>query len=73
MFHVKIEQDEDGIYIATVPALPGCVSDGRSQTEAFENVKDAVEGWLSAEDQKALDRLTEAERSHLIWRELRVA
>ncbi len=73
MFHVKIEQDEDGIYIASVPALPGCVSDGVTRAEALMNVKDAIEGWLSAEDQKALDRLPESERSDLVLQELRVA
>jgi predicted RNase H-like HicB family nuclease len=73
MFHVKIEQDEDGIFIATVPALPGCVSDGSTREEALENVQDAIEGWLAAEDQKAIDALPEADRSDLVLKHLRVA
>ncbi len=52
MFHVKIEQDEDGVYIATVPSMPGCVSDGVAREEALSNIKDAVQGWQTAEDDK---------------------
>ena len=73
MFHVKIEQDEDGFYIATVPSMPGCVSDGATRDEALVHVRDAIQGWLAAEDQKALDRLPEAERADLVTQELRVA
>jgi antitoxin HicB len=45
-YRVCLEQDEDGIFIATCPALPGCVSEGRTRTEATENVKEAIEGYL---------------------------
>ena len=54
LFHVKIQQAEDGWFVAEVLALPGCVSQGRDQKEALENVKEAITAWLWAEDQKAL-------------------
>jgi antitoxin HicB len=39
--------DEDGGgFVATVPDLPGCMSDGETPTEALENVQDAIEEWL---------------------------
>jgi len=41
-FKVRIEKDEDGFFVATVPALPGCISQGRSESEARENVKEAI-------------------------------
>ena len=44
--HVVIEKDEFGYYSAEVPALPGCLSQGRSREEAIENIKEAIEGWL---------------------------
>jgi predicted RNase H-like HicB family nuclease len=44
--HVKIEQDEDGYYVAEVPALPGCLSQGKDYEEALANIKEAIEGWL---------------------------
>ena len=54
LFHVTLEKAEDGWVVAEVPALPGCVSQGRDEKEALENVKEAITAWLWAEDQKAL-------------------
>jgi predicted RNase H-like HicB family nuclease len=45
-FRVFIEQDEDGIFVATVPELPGCISQGKTRSEAMFNIKDAIEGYL---------------------------
>ena len=45
---VIIEQDEDGVYVATCPNLPGCVSQGKTRKEATENIKDAIEGYLAS-------------------------
>jgi predicted RNase H-like HicB family nuclease len=53
IFHVTLEKDEDGWMVAECPALPGCVSQGRDKEEALENIKEAITGWLWAEDQKA--------------------
>lgn len=44
--HVIIEQDEAGYYITEVPALPGCLSQGKTYEEAIANIKEAIEGWL---------------------------
>ena len=44
---VRLYKDEDGIWIAEVPAIPGCGSDGRTREEALENVHDAAELCLS--------------------------
>jgi predicted RNase H-like HicB family nuclease len=41
-FQVIIEQDEDGFYVADVPALIGCHSQGRTFEEAIENVKEVI-------------------------------
>jgi predicted RNase H-like HicB family nuclease len=54
--HVIIEQDEKGYFVAEVPALPGCVSQGRTRKEAIANIKEAIEGWLEVmESKKSLD------------------
>jgi predicted RNase H-like HicB family nuclease len=45
-FKIVMEKDEDGVYIATVPELPGCVSDGKTKGEALKNVKEAITGYL---------------------------
>jgi len=53
IFHVTLERAEDGWIVAECPALPGCVSQGKDEEEALENIKEAVTAWLWAEDQKA--------------------
>ena len=50
--HVIIEQDENGYYVAEVPALPGCLSQGRDYEEVFANIKEAIEGWLEVMESK---------------------
>ena len=47
-FKIKIEEDEDGWYVATVPALPGCISQGKTEEEAKKNIAEAIELHLSA-------------------------
>ena len=44
--HVLIQKDEDGYYTAEVPALPGCLSQGKTKKEAEQNIAEAVQGWL---------------------------
>jgi len=43
--HVIIEQDESGYYVAEVPALPGCLSQGKTQEEAILNIKEARQSY----------------------------
>jgi antitoxin HicB len=47
-FRVIIEPDEDGVFIAECPALPGCVSQGKTRDEAMANIRDAIEGYLAS-------------------------
>ena len=54
MFHVVLQSAEDGWIVAECPALPGCVSQGKDEKEALENIKEAINAWLWAEDQKAI-------------------
>lgn len=41
-----LSEDDGGGFVATVPDLPGCMSDGETPAEAIENVQDAIEEWL---------------------------
>ena len=50
---VVIEQDEDGFFVAEVPAMPGCLSQGRSREEAIANIREAIASWLEVMEQKA--------------------
>ena len=46
-FIVSIYQDEDGVYIAECPAIPGCVSQGQTEVEAESNIGDAIRECLA--------------------------
>lgn len=52
LFHVTLEEAEDGWVVAECPALPGCVSQGKDEEEALANIREAIPAWLWAEDQK---------------------
>ena len=47
-YRVLIEQDEDGVYVAEVPALPGCISQGQTREEALENIREAIAVYLES-------------------------
>ncbi len=49
---VMIEKDEAGFYAVEVPALPGCISQGKTREEAISNVKEAIAGWLEVMESK---------------------
>ncbi len=47
-FRVIIEQDEDGVFVAHCPILPGCLSQGRTRAEALANIAEAIKGYLES-------------------------
>ncbi len=47
-YRIYIEQDEDGIFVAECPTLPGCVSQGKTRKEAIENIQNAIRGYLES-------------------------
>jgi len=48
-FTVLIEQDEDGIYVARVPELEGCYTQGKSLEEVLTRIKEAIEVCLEGD------------------------
>lgn len=53
-FSISIWRDEDGMYIAECPAIPGCVSQGRTEAEAELNVRDAIRECLAVRAEKGM-------------------
>lgn len=47
-FRVIIEQDEDGVFVASCPTLPGCLSQGNTRAEAQANIKEAIQAYLDS-------------------------
>lgn len=53
-FTITIERDEDGIFVAECPAIPGCISQGKTEKEALENIKDAIKQCLEVRAEKGM-------------------
>jgi predicted RNase H-like HicB family nuclease len=51
-FTVLIEQDEDGIYVASVPELPGCHTQAETLDELNRRIKEAIELYFEVEAEK---------------------
>ncbi len=47
-YRVTIQPDEDGVFIAEVPALPGCITQGATRQEALANAKEAIELYIES-------------------------
>lgn len=47
-YRILVEQDEDGIFVAECPSLPGCISQGKTREEAISNIQDAIKGYLES-------------------------
>jgi len=60
-FDVILEKDESGWFIGSVPALPGCYSQGRTEKELLENIKEAIELHL-----ETLEELKKEKESHFV-------
>lgn len=45
-YTVILEQEPDGGYVASVPALPGCVSQGDNRDEALDNIREAIDLYV---------------------------
>lgn len=56
MFYAVLTKDESGWIVAECLELPGCVSQGKDEAEALANIREAMTGWLWAEEQKATNR-----------------
>ncbi|MBW2119997.1 MAG: type II toxin-antitoxin system HicB family antitoxin [Deltaproteobacteria bacterium] len=47
-YRVIIEQDEDGMFVAEVPSLPGCISQGETRAAALRNIQEAIEVYIES-------------------------
>lgn len=65
---VIIEKDETGYYVAEVPALPGCFSQGKTMAEAQKNIHEAIEGWLEVMADKAEQSILRRAKKHSLRR-----
>lgn len=62
----ELEEEEDRGYTITVPALPGCISYGKTFEEAFDMIFDAMKGWVEVAKEEKLDIPEEVEKFLLV-------
>ena len=65
-FNVTLERDEDGVWIAECPSIPGCVTQGATRDEALEMVKDAIAGCLEVRADLGLPLTVETARVEVV-------
>jgi predicted RNase H-like HicB family nuclease len=49
-FRVLVQPDEDGVFVAEVPTLPGCISQGKTRDAAIANIREAISAYLESLD-----------------------
>jgi len=53
-FVITVSRDEDGMYIADCPSIPGCVSQGKNEAEAVKNIRKAISECLAVRAKKGM-------------------
>ncbi len=53
-FIITIFQDEDEMFIAECPSIPGCVSQGKTEQEVEENIQEAIKECLEVRAEKGM-------------------
>ena len=61
-FRVIIEQDEDGLYVASVPDLVGCYTQGKTLEEARRRIREAIELVLESEKEEDISPIMNSPR-----------
>jgi predicted RNase H-like HicB family nuclease len=65
-FIVTLDRDEDGVWIAECPAIPGCVSQGTTKEHALENIKDAIKLCLEVRAERGLPLTIETSQVEVV-------
>ena len=53
-FMATLERDEDGVWVAECPSIPGCVSQGATRDEALANIREAIAACLEVRAERGL-------------------
>ena len=61
-FLATLDRDEDGVWIAECPSIPGCVSQGKTRDEAIANIREAIAGCLEVRAERGLPLTVETQQ-----------
>ena len=65
-FNVTLDRDEDGVWVVECPAIPGCVSQGRTREEALESIQDAIALCLQVRADKGMPLTVETRQVEIV-------
>jgi predicted RNase H-like HicB family nuclease len=65
-FTVTIDRDEDGVWIADCPAIPGCVSQGETREQALANVQEAIADCLTVRAERGMPLTIETRQVEVV-------
>ncbi len=65
-FNVTLDRDEDGMWIAECPSIPGCVSQGQTRAEALANVQDAIVACLQGRAERGMPLTVETHQVEVV-------
>ncbi len=57
-FPVTVDRDEDGVWVVECPAIPGCVSQGRTKAQALKNIREAIKLCLEVRSERGMRPIT---------------
>ena len=65
-FQITIDRDEDGVWVAECPSIPGCVSQGSTRDEATANVREAIALCLEVRAERGLPLTVETAQVEVV-------
>ena len=65
-FMTTLERDEDGLWVAECPSIPGCVSQGKTRDEAMENIREAIALCLEVRAERGLPLTVETQQVEVL-------
>jgi len=65
-FMTTLDRDEDGVWIAECPAIPGCVSQGQTREEAVANIREAIALCLEIRAERGLPLTLETQQVEVV-------
>jgi predicted RNase H-like HicB family nuclease len=65
-FTVTLDRDEEGVWVAECPAIPGCVSQGTTKEQALTNIQDAIRLCLEVRAERGLPLTIETHQVEVV-------
>jgi predicted RNase H-like HicB family nuclease len=61
-FVTVLERDEDGVWIAQCPSIPGCISQGTTREQAMANIREAIVACLEVRSERGMPLTVETQQ-----------